>query len=312
MRLAAAARLSRFRSRPYRPHQPEPQQHRDQLAHGERLADAVAGSTMLHLETRRANGLSSARAGPRTQVGILMMIRQSVEIKLRAALRVPPVLIPEDFSIGTEEEKYGGVNVKIVYVGAHGETFGCTIPREKTERNGGEDFKIGCRINPGELTASERIVVWGMDELVQAVRDWAKRIAEDLQHAPAFRAIRNQQTQVETLEEKLEQYAEALPTAAEVQRIRDMISAVETALRERIEQLDEDAKKRDARLKSLAEEFEALRQRVETTKVRSMMRALAIRAYNAASDPRLGALLENGGKVVGLLTGGMGPGSPGK
>src|SRR4051794_3317661 len=127
------------------------------------------------------------------------MIRQSIESRLRAAVANPPVLIADDFSITTEKAKWS-VTVLIRFLGGDGESFEADLPNTKTERERGQpEFQIACKFNPGELTADERVTVWGIGALEQAIVKWSARIAEDLQHAPTFRAIRNQQTQIDEL-----------------------------------------------------------------------------------------------------------------
>jgi hypothetical protein len=230
---------------------------------------------------------------------------RSIEHLLRQVLVVPPLLIAEDFTFVNRKEK-SATTVQLLYDGGHGESFTAKIPNEKnsTDRSYPE-FKIECVFNPGEITSEERVIVWGADALRECVSAWARRIAEDMGHLPAFRAIREQAARIEDLQSKLDQYPDEMPSKEQVQQLRDLINNVEQTLRERIEQLEVDSKDKQQRLDALSAQFDALRARVESSKVRSILRALTVRAYNVASDPRFGTLLENGGKLVNLLSSGL-------
>jgi hypothetical protein len=233
------------------------------------------------------------------------MIRQSVEQRLRAVLTIPPFLVAEDFSITTDRDGRSTV-LRVVYVSGNGEIITAKIPPTKTSRERDEsEFVIECQLNPGEITSDERLSVWGIDTLLETVAGWAARIAEDLRQVPAFRAIREQAARIEDLESKLAEYPDEIPTPDQISQLEEMIASVEQALRERIEQVDGDLKAKQARLDNLAAEFQVLKDRVESTKVRAIFHALAVRFYNAAADPKFGALLDNGGKIVSLLTNGL-------
>jgi len=230
------------------------------------------------------------------------MLRPSVYEVLRAKLAVPPYVLPDDFRFSSKVES-SREDVTITHT--DGATFRASIPREKVKSDeyGSTDFKIGCAVNPGEITTNEAFSLFGLSALGEAVSEWAVRIAQDLARAPAIRAVKENSARIEELEKQLADLPDVVATPEQVAKLTEYLKDLENQFRHRIEAHELDAKEKSAQLEQLSREFAFLRDRVEGASLKSALRTLAVRISNAATDPKLANLLENGVKLAQLTSG---------
>jgi hypothetical protein len=237
------------------------------------------------------------------------MVRDSIVYNLRMLLNKPPELLGEDFDIRSEV-KGNNVHLCIHFLCGQGEEFNAFISksRKSKEREGlkgifsGSDFEVLCRFDPGEISRSEEQTVWGIAGLHESVDAWATRIVEDLRKGVVYRALAEQTSRIDELASKFESLPDQVPNFEQLQELRDRISQIEVELNERIQKLELDQGAKEKKMADLASEFEHLRERASAVTIKATLRAVASRFYRAASDPKLGTLIDNGGKVLGLLT----------
>ncbi len=234
------------------------------------------------------------------------MLRPALLGKIDSMLDSIPLLFASDFRVSSDASgEVDGVHLRVEYTYGDGEFFDANIPlaaeHRSPDRYHSDLIPIKCK--PGRLTAEEGESAASFRGMMECMQAWATRITEDFQLSPIFREVSAQRSVLDELGEQLNDVPDTFATAEEAARLRDWLSQLETELKERIDQLEIATEEKEKRISQLEEEFTSLRRRANTSKVKTMLRAIVSRVYRFASDPDLPQLVENGKSIVRLLGG---------
>lgn len=239
------------------------------------------------------------------------MIRHSLYKKIIEALNYGDTLVYSDFSINVNDV-YEATTVKIKYECGNEEFFEAKIPNSKSEIEKEKSttsnmvgmntktyyktelqFVIELEFSPGVLCTRETIEVEGDKKMFEEMNNWVKRISEDIENGALYRELDKQKKKISEIENMVKSLPDEFANAEQIEKLNKYIKNLSTKLIDEIKKLKIDAKEKEKKIQSLEKQFEALQNRVETTKIKRMFRTLLSRIYQVASDPDLPQFIEN-------------------
>ena len=234
------------------------------------------------------------------------MIRNTLFSSIRNRLNCPPNLLPEDFEISTSASRSNGVILEISYLCGDGEFFKVHIPNKKelikTSYGEERDFKITLEVCPGELTKKEAYELKGQSELENQVSEWIKRLNEEIIDLPVLRLYEQQRLKIDELEKELDKIPNEYATKEQIDQIKEWVNGIEEELKGSVSKLNIDIEEKKAKIEEIEKELESIKVRTGSTKLKNIFRVLIGRSVKYASDPRLPALLENGKRILKLVS----------
>lgn len=233
------------------------------------------------------------------------MIRSSVLLEINELLDRPPEIVNQEFKIITEQKR-DSVELIIIYEVGLNESFRAQIPnhREYNNNTHNPDFSISINCNPGEITGVETFTIWGLSNLLKSIDEWVERLIIDLRNTPSFRIYSTQSETINDIQEQIDKIPDEYATNEQITKFEEYLKELEEQLKARIEELEKDSMEKEKQLESLTLEFEILRERLRSTKLRPFLRALVARFYRISSDPKLGVLIDNAKKITNMLSSG--------
>ena len=161
-----------------------------------------------------------------------------------------------------------------------------------------EKGEIYCTRRPGTLTTEGGSQLNNRQQLVSAIADWLEAVSEEIHTGPIQREMAKQREQIEEL---IGQFGNA-PDEFFSQEERELASNKLADLEDRLSaHLKEHAAERGSlkeQLDELHDDFNTLRDQLESLKKPNWVRCLVVRATTWLKDPLNRELLKDGGDLV--------------
>lgn len=156
-------------------------------------------------------------------------------------------------------------------------------------------------VSPGEMRASETVVVPNAAAVIAQVELWLKRIQEELVASPVVRALEEQRSQVEALLAETAKIPQEYFTKEESTEIKDKLSVLEQELRDRLSKDSSENEEVNARITELTQLVAELRTQVDSLTKRGWFGSAIVKFTRWAAKPENSALLKGGINVVKAL-----------
>ncbi|NNB85405.1 hypothetical protein [Corallococcus exiguus] len=206
-----------------------------------------------------------------------------------------------DFKTTFEQSVFGDSKLTIEY--AHESKFRLTanIPNKKISNNDGSFFRIDLDMSPGEINISESMSVANKDGLLSAISSWLNHLEGELRAAPAARAARKQEQELQNILESYANITDDYLSIEQADALKSRLDAVETSLKENIATSTKDKSEAKDQIDKLTREFSALKAQVDSLKAKGVVAAIFVRFARWASNPVNRKVLKGGFEVARTL-----------
>lgn len=176
-----------------------------------------------------------------------------------------------------------------------------------THRTSSPSGRLMIERAPGPVFEREQATV-GLDELSDTIAAWILRLDEDLRGRPLWRALQEQEAELNQLFEQFNDLPEVFFSREEASELEQRLSELEAKLASHIQVSTELESDRRAQLKVVHEDIAHLKEQVQILTKPGWARSLAAKSWQWMRDPQNRALLKDGATLAKNLL--LPPGSP--
>lgn len=225
------------------------------------------------------------------------MIREVFRNEIGNALGSNTFFSYYDFEIAEEVSNI----VKILYLPDDEYYFKFTIPTSRMEsenRHNTKEYYYKATIAPWTSAICENANFEGKEELLNGIMNWMNYLKEDLLNTPINRKIQEHEKRLNEFGEVINNMGDEYLSPGEIQELIRRIDELELSMEENINALNKKSEEKEMLIKSLKEEIEAIKEKMEIFNKKNFFRTFAAKIMQWASNPINQKLLGNGVTMV--------------
>lgn len=237
------------------------------------------------------------------------MIRPDLLKAVTDALASHRYLTVSDFTVREYSNKEKQPCLAIEYRYDINMSFSFHIPAQRTRRSRDdlqEAYRFSCTVRPGRESAEEVIVAEERSGLLSEIRDWLRRLHDDVVSAPAVRQLSDHAAAIDQLRERLSQIPNERFSRPDVAAIDEVLERLKAETAERLKRDTEDKDELRVRVDVLTRDVEFLKKALESMTKRQWAELLATRLDSWKGRLNL-KQLSAGARVLKVM---MGSGDP--
>ena len=211
------------------------------------------------------------------------MIRPDLLRNVLNALHSHTHLLQEDFITQeyAEREAIPGspVGIEIVYRYDTTLFFRFIIPTERTnlpERTKAE-YRYRCTVRPGYESVEEEMSVAGRVKLMYELKEWLRRLYEDMVSLPFARQLQEHARDIDQLKERLRVLPDEPMPRTDIEACREELEKLKTQISEQLKKEFTDTQQLETRVGELARDIDFLKQTLDSMTKRQWGEALLSR-----------------------------------
>jgi len=148
------------------------------------------------------------------------------------------------------------------------------------------------------MFTTERIgAVWA-NQLNGYIKDWLKRLDEELSSIPLQRQIEEQHQEIQLIFEQLRDIPKDFISKQEAEGLSARLDELETRLTKNLQETVADQAELETKIKTISDDMSLLKENMNVLNKRNWAKALVTRTFEWAKDPVNRKLLKSGAEVA--------------
>jgi hypothetical protein len=194
------------------------------------------------------------------------MIRSELKKNVLDELSSHPYLALEDFNLTEFSNKEKEPCLSVKYRPDETFFFNFHIPKGKTkaaDESYGR-YRFNCSMSPGRESIEESDSLEGRQGLLNELRDWVKRLYEDIVSAPVIRRFEAQSSAIEELRERFNSLPDEPLTSEDIKQFRQELDQIKADLTSQLKHMTSDKQELTHRIDELGRDIQFLKQTLES------------------------------------------------